>query len=87
MNQVDILVSPQPSSRKELIEVLMLSMVDNVEDHIRIPRFDAVFNRGQIRSRVEKRAIAFLDDHRRIETIQENANRAVALASQAALLQ
>ena len=87
MSKLGLLVTPDTRSREEFGKMFMLPMVHHVEDDIGVPLLHSVTNGSQVRCCVEKCAVAFLDDHGRIEGVEENAQSAVGLRRKASTLE
>ena len=76
---------------KNLLEVQCLRRADHIPDRIGVPPFHAVVDRREVGGGVKKPAIGLADDRglfgKRRDFRKENAERPVALAGDAALLQ
>ena len=92
MTEVGCLLPPFAHGGEDLLEVQLLARVRHINDLIRMPLVDPVFQCRHIGRAVQKRAIGFLDDQWRggLEfriVLEEDANRALALPGDAEPLQ
>src|SRR4051794_2136060 len=46
--KLDVLVAPAAGDGKELVKVLALAVIDDVQNRIRMPRFVAELDRGEV---------------------------------------
>ena len=78
-------IAPQPRRGEQLLEVQALPMIDDVQNRVGLPVLDAILDRGQIGRGVQKRAVLLANDQRRVVAGEKDADRAVALAGDAAV--
>ena len=70
---------------EQLLEMLALAVIDDVQDPVGLPVLEAPADRGQVGGGVEEGAVGLADEERRrVVAAEEHADRAAALAGQAA---
>src|ERR1035438_1572317 len=78
---------PNSERREQLLEMQLLPSVGDVDDFVRLPRFQTIRQRGQIRRRVIETAVALADERGTLLqlriVVEENGNRAFAFAGDA----
>ena len=52
-------------------------MIHHIQNNVGMPSREAIFNRCQISRRIEKGTVLFLNNHRNVMVIRENADRTV----------
>ncbi len=71
-------VTDRAGGGEQFGEMLALSMVDHIQDHVRLEMFVSILNRGQVGGGIQERTIGFAHDHRRIEAFDKNAQGPIA---------
>ena len=77
----------QPGDGEDLVEVEGLRGSDDVDDPVGVQVADAVPDRGQVGGGVAVAAVGLAHDHRRVEPLDEDAQRAVVDHRDAGLLE